>query len=149
MQCKIRKIYNLEKHVRARSRKPKLKNKLQFIAMLENAVGNAVLSVPKEFWGSMPQNSYDFHDLQYKYMPLRGRNAEDSVPYGMLDKLQFDISHTYCNTPCLFRQGVFYTLHFALCTVHSPSSSKLREKAGRQFCKNHCNSGRSIATMAS
>jgi len=39
----------------------------------------------------MPQNSYDFHDLQYKYMPLRGRNAEDSVPYGMLEKLQFDI----------------------------------------------------------
>ena len=37
----------------------------------------------------MPQNSYDFHDLQYKYMPLRGRNAEDSVPYGMLEKLQF------------------------------------------------------------
>ena len=63
--------------------------KFQFIVLLENAVGNAVLSVPKEFWGSMPQNSYDFHDLQYKYMPLRGRNAEDSVPYGMLEKLQF------------------------------------------------------------
>ena len=62
--------------------------KLQFIVLLENDVGNAVLSVPKEFWGSMPQNSYDFHDLQYKYMPLRGRNAEDSVPYGMLEKLQ-------------------------------------------------------------
>ena len=67
------------------------KCRFQFIAALENAVGNAVLSVPKEFWGSMPQNSYDFHDLQYKYMPLRGRNAEDSVPYGMLEKLQFDI----------------------------------------------------------
>ena len=65
--------------------------KFQFIVLLENAVGNAVLSVPKEFWGSMPQNSYDFHDLQYKYMPLRGRNAEDSVPYGMLEKLQFTI----------------------------------------------------------
>ena len=63
--------------------------KFQFIVLLENAVGNAVLSVPKEFWGSMPQNSYDFHNLQYKYMPLRGRNAEDSVPYGMPDKLQF------------------------------------------------------------
>jgi len=63
--------------------------KLQFIVLLENAVGNAVLSAAKEFWGSMPQNSYDFHDLPYKYMPLRGRNAEDSVPYGMLEKLQF------------------------------------------------------------
>ena len=90
MQCKIRKIYNLDKNVRARSRKLKLKNKFQFVALLENAVGNAVLSVPKEFWGSMPQNSYDFHDLPYKYMPLRGRNAEDSVPYGMLYKLQLE-----------------------------------------------------------
>ena len=58
--------------------------KFQFSVLLENAVGNAVLSVPKEFWGSMPQNSYDFHDLQYKYMPLRGRNAEDSVPYAYM-----------------------------------------------------------------
>ena len=66
--------------------------KCQFIVLLENAVGNAVLSVPKEFWGSMPQNSYDFHDLQYNYMPLRGRNAEDSVPYGMPDKLQSVVS---------------------------------------------------------
>ena len=66
--------------------------KFQFIVLLENAVGNAVLSVPKELWGSMPQNSYDFHDLQYKYMPLRGRNAEDSVPYGMPDKLQFTVA---------------------------------------------------------
>ena len=77
--------------------------KLQFIALLENAVGNAVLSVPKEFWGSMPQNSYDFHDLQYKYMPLRGRNAEDSVPYGMLDKLQF-LVHSHAS-------GIEFTIY--------------------------------------
>ena len=73
-------------------------------SLLENAVGNAVLSVPKEFWGSMPQNSYDFHDLQYKYMPLRGRNAEDSVPYGMLEKLQLIVSH---NIPCIIIPSPF------------------------------------------
>ena len=65
--------------------------KFQFDEMLENAVGNAVPSVPEEFWGSMPQNSYDFHDLQYRYMPLRGRNAGDSVPYGVSDNLQLII----------------------------------------------------------
>ena len=66
--------------------------------MLENAVGNAVPSVPEEFWGSMPQNSYDFHDLQFEEMPLRGRNAGDSVPYWVLDKLQFEISARMCYT---------------------------------------------------
>ena len=79
--------------------------------MSENAVGNAVLSVPKEFWGSMPQNSYDFHDLQYKYMPLRGRNAEDSVPYGMLEKLQFIAAKSAFGT---MPEALFYFANYQL-----------------------------------
>ena len=45
-------------------------------------VGNAVLSVPSENSTSMGDFSAFYVILQCKIVPLRGRNAEDSVPYG-------------------------------------------------------------------
>ena len=50
------------------------------------SVGNAVLSVPKRFWG------FDAHKIVPSYgyvdpiVPLRGRNAGDSVPYGFIPR---------------------------------------------------------------
>jgi hypothetical protein len=47
-------------------------------------VGNAVLSVPSENSSSMGEFSAFFVILRCKIVPLRGRNAEDSVPYRTL-----------------------------------------------------------------